>query len=143
VSINSSVTVLRSNQVFCLPGFGLAFTFVNECSQIQNLYHFHQLSSSSSSSRNLTTFSTPKLKYFNPLIWVSSQNKHIFIQDYLSIKREDRDFRNQLLVSETGIFGHKYGNRLKVFCSMLFTINLYLFSDFTENRTLLWHKNPY
>jgi hypothetical protein len=42
VSINnSSVTVLKSNRVVGLPGFGLAFAFVDKCSRTQNHHYFH------------------------------------------------------------------------------------------------------
>ncbi len=63
VSIDSSVTVLKSNQAVGLPRFGLVFTFVNKCARTWYHHHFQHPSSASSSSRNCTTSSTPEWKY--------------------------------------------------------------------------------
>ncbi len=62
VSIDSSVTVLRSNQTVGLPRFGLVFTFVNMCARTWYHHHFHHPSSASSSSKNFTNSLTPEWK---------------------------------------------------------------------------------
>jgi hypothetical protein len=45
MSINSSITVLRSNRLVILPEFGLALAFVNKCLRTRNPHHLNYLSS--------------------------------------------------------------------------------------------------
>jgi hypothetical protein len=64
LSLASSVAVLRSNQVVGLPGFGVAFTFVNECS----------------SKRETSLFSSPIItthhrREISPLVQSQSESK--------------------------------------------------------------------
>ncbi len=64
LSFDSSVTILQSQWVVSFAWIGLALAFVNKGSRMRIITISHHLSSpQSSTSRNLTTFSTLEWKY--------------------------------------------------------------------------------